>query len=165
MVLGGSESVGHTLQAVYYGTGKVICWVDSGKRRRKKHIRNLIIYSLCFDPNKSWAQLLICVSGAGVGGVLAAKQGGVPHTAIVGLHVHLGPHAAGLTLLGASFHFCPHLHVLLHGYKAQRCSSVKLQMTISSNGSHVRDLLLLLHLDSTRCSLSCFICSGGVSSM
>lgn len=34
MVLGGSESVGHTLQAVYYGTGKVIRWVDSGKRKK-----------------------------------------------------------------------------------------------------------------------------------
>lgn len=54
-----------------------------------------------------------------MGGVLAAKQGGVPHAAVVGLHVHLGPHAAGLAAFGASFHLCPHLPVLLHGYETQ----------------------------------------------
>lgn len=71
--------------------------------------------------------ILVGAASARVGGVLAAEQGGIPHAAVVGLHVDLGPHAAGLTALRASFHFCPHLHVLLHGYEAERCSSVRLQ--------------------------------------
>lgn len=51
MVLCGSESVGHTLQAVYYGTGKVIRWVDSGEKRRKNSLE--IICWLCFGPYKA----------------------------------------------------------------------------------------------------------------
>ena len=51
---------------------------------------------------------------AGVGGVLAAEEGGVPQTAVVGGHVDLGPHAAALPGLRARLHLSPHLHVLLH---------------------------------------------------
>lgn len=49
-----------------------------------------------------------------MGGVLAAEQGRVPHAAIVGVHVDLGPHAAALTALCARLHLNPHLQVLLH---------------------------------------------------
>lgn len=35
MVLRGSERMGHALQAVYYGTGEVIGWVDAGKKEEK----------------------------------------------------------------------------------------------------------------------------------
>lgn len=55
-----------------------------------------------------------------MGGILAAEQGGVPHAAVVGVHVNLSPHAAGLTVLRARFHLCPHLHVLLHSYRQER---------------------------------------------
>lgn len=55
-----------------------------------------------------------------MGGILAAEQGGVPHAAVVGVHVNLGSHAAGLTVLRACFHLCPHLHVLLHGCTQER---------------------------------------------
>lgn len=75
-------------------------------------------------------------ASARVGRVLAAEQGGIPHAAVVGLHVDLGPHAAGLTVLRASFHFCPHLHVLLHGYEAERCSSVRLQKQAGGRVTH-----------------------------
>ena len=54
------------------------------------------------------------LAGAGVGGVLAAEEGGVPQTAVVGGHVDLGPHAAALPDLRPRLHLCPHLHVLLH---------------------------------------------------
>lgn len=93
-----------------------------------------------------------------MGGVLAAEQGGVPHAAVVGLHVDLGPHAAGLTLRRASFHFRPHLHVPLHGYEAERRCSARLRKqagsrlapppgptVVSAFGVHAL-LPLLLHL-------------------
>lgn len=100
MVLCGSERMGHALQAVYYGTGKVVGRVDAGKRRRRKKENPAEIRSSpCFHPNNSRTHLPVGVASARVGGVLAAEQGGVPHAAVVGLHVDLGPHAAGLTAL------------------------------------------------------------------
>lgn len=42
MVLRGSERMGHALQAVYYGTGKVVGWVDAGKRRKENKLENFL---------------------------------------------------------------------------------------------------------------------------
>lgn len=61
--------------------------------------------------------VLVGRSGARVGGVLAAVQGGVSQAAIVGAHVDLGSHAAPLTEFGPGFHLGPHLHVPLHSYE------------------------------------------------
>lgn len=69
-------------------------------------------------------KLLVCASSARVESVLAAEKGGVSHAAVVGIHVDLGPHAAGLTLLCPSFHLRPHLHVLLHRYTGERSSTL-----------------------------------------
>lgn len=74
---------------------------------------NLAYQSKITNPKKT-KQLLVSASCARVEGVLAAEQGGVPHAAVVGVHVDLGPHAAGLTALCARLHLRPHLHVLLH---------------------------------------------------
>lgn len=63
-----------------------------------------------------------------MGGVLAAEQGGVPHAAVVGVHVDLGPHAAGLTALCARLHLRPHLHVLLH-----RCTQGRHTVDVAGN--------------------------------
>lgn len=55
-------------------------------------------------PQNYESKVLVSASSARVGSVLAAEQGGVSHAAIVGVHVNLGPHAAGLTKLCPSFH-------------------------------------------------------------
>lgn len=36
VVLSGPESMGHTLQTVHDGTGKVVCWVNSGKKKKRE---------------------------------------------------------------------------------------------------------------------------------
>lgn len=72
----------------------------------------------------SLSQLLVGASGARVRSVLAAVQGGVSHAAVVGVHVHLGPHAAGLTALCPGFHLRPHLHVLLHRCRGEKSSTI-----------------------------------------
>lgn len=70
------------------------------------------------------SEVLVGASCARVGSVLAAEEGGVSHAAIVGVHVNLGPHAAGLTKLCPSFHLRPHLHVLFHGYTTEKRSTL-----------------------------------------
>lgn len=64
-------------------------------KKTKKEPQDPLIVCTCLNMKKK--QLLVCVSRARVGGVLAAEQSGVPHAAVVGVHVNLGPHAAGLT--------------------------------------------------------------------
>lgn len=56
------------------------------------------------SKHKTQCNVLVCGSGARVGSVLAAVEGGVSQAPIVGVHVNLGPHAAGLTVLGPSLH-------------------------------------------------------------
>ena len=56
----------------------------------------------------------VCGACAGMGRVLAAEEGGVPQTPVVGGHVDLGPHAAALPGLRPRLHLGPHLQVLLH---------------------------------------------------
>ena len=48
-------------------------------------------------------------ASSGVGGILAAVEGGVAHAAVVRGHVNLGPHTAGLAVLRACLHLLPHL--------------------------------------------------------
>lgn len=64
--------------------------------------------------------VLICVASAGMGGNFAAVQCRVTHAAIVGVHINLSSHTAGLTTLCACLHLLPHLQILLHSYRKEK---------------------------------------------
>ncbi len=57
---------------------------------------------------------LVSAAGARMRSVLAAEECGVTQAAVVGIHVDLCSHTAGLAKLCAFLHLLPHLHVLLH---------------------------------------------------
>lgn len=64
VILGGPESVGHSLQTVHDGTGEVICRIDSGRTRSG---RSLNSFSFCIFhlglQRCSLTQLIIQIKG------------------------------------------------------------------------------------------------------
>lgn len=60
---------------------------------------------------------LVCVASAGMGGNFAAVQCRVTQAAVVGVHINLSSHTAGLTVVRACLHPLPHLQVLLYSYR------------------------------------------------
>lgn len=61
--------------------------------------------------------LLVRTPGPWVRLGLAAVQRRVPHAAVVAVHVDFGSQTTGLTGRAPSFHFLPHLQVLLDSCK------------------------------------------------